>query len=722
MTDASLSQRFSSRPLVVRPGKPYPLGASWDGAGVNFALYSERAEAVELVLFDRADDTEPAHVIRMGEKTGPVWHAYLPQRRPGQLYGYRVHGPWDPENGQRFNPAKVVLDPYATALGRPLVWHDSLYGHDPAAPSRPDPRPSDAWAPLAMVVEHAFEWGDDRRPDVPWPDTVIYETHVRGLTMRHPDVPPRLRGTYLGVASEPIVDHLRSLGVTSISLLPVHAFISEQHLREKGLRNYWGYNPLAYFAPEPRFAAFGIEGAVREFKMMVRQLHAAGFEVLLDVVYNHTAEGNHAGPTLSWRGIDNQGYYKLRSDDASAYVDYTGTGNTLDAGNPYVLQLVTDSLRYWVEEMHVDGFRFDLASVLARELYDVDMLSPFFTVMQQDPVLSRVKLIAEPWDVGPGGYQVGNFPWHWAEWNGRYRDAVRAYWAGHRSGVGELATRVSGSADLYDRDSRRPFASINFVTAHDGYTLDDLVSYEEKHNEANGENNRDGHDHNLSQNFGVEGPSDDPEIREQRERAKRGLIATLFLSQGVPMLLGGDELSRSKGGNNNAYCQDNDVSWYGWTLDEREEAFLAFVREVMAFRRKHPIFRRSSFLTGRADPSGCKDVSWYRPDGKEMTARDWNDRKRTTLGMLLCGSAFHEVGRDGREGHDISVLVVFLGRRAEPFKLPGATDVTGWRVAFGTDHVTAGTVLRPGSKLQPIADAIVVLEGVPSGDDGRPGA
>ena len=623
----------------------------------------------------------------------------------------RVHGPWAPERGQRFNPAKVVLDPYAKALGRPLVWHDSLYGHVPNAPERADRRPSDAWAPLGMVVEDGFEWGDDRRPDVPWQDTVIYETHVRGLTMRHPDVPPRLRGTYLGVASEPVIEHLRSLGVTSLSFLPVHAFVSEPHLHAKGLRNYWGYNPLNYFAPEPRYAAFGIEGAVREFKMMVRALHAEGFEVLLDVVYNHTAEGGRLGPTLSWRGIDNEGYYKLQDDDPRRYADYSGTGNTLDAGNPYVLQLITDSLRYWVQEMHVDGFRFDLASALARELYDVDMLSPFFTVIQQDPLLSRAKLIAEPWDVGPGGYQVGNFPWHWAEWNGQFRDSVRAYWAGHPGNVAEIATRVAGSSDLYDRGGRRPFASVNFVTAHDGYTLHDLVSYLRKHNEANGEDNRDGHDHNLSQNFGVEGPTGDREIRARRERVKRSLIATLALSQGVPMLLGGDELSRSQGGNNNAYCQDNDVNWYAWDLDEDQRAFLAFVREALAFRRKHPTLRRRSFLTGEMGPDGCKDVLWWHPEGREMDDADWQDAGRTSLGMLLCADGYHEIDAHGNVGHDVSVLAVFQGRRPERFTLPPVRVGDHWRVALSSDGETAGRTYRPGETLPPEVDAVVVLEG-----------
>ncbi|MEX2501333.1 MAG: glycogen debranching protein GlgX [Trueperaceae bacterium] len=698
-------------PLAVRPGRPTPLGARFDGTGVNFALYAEHADAVELLLFDDAGDDAPAAVVPLHERTGPVWHVYLPQRRPGQLYGYRVHGPWDPASGHRHNPAKVLLDPYARALGRPMRWHPSHYTYKRDDPSKPDPTPNDRFAPLAVVDDGTFAWEDDVRPDVPWHETVLYETHVRGLTMKHPDVPPRLRGTYLGVASDVVIDHLTSLGVTTVSLLPVHAFVPEPHLIEKGLRNYWGYNTLSFFAPEPTYAAFGLDGAVRETKMMVKQLHAAGLEVVIDVVYNHTAEGGRLGPTFSWRGIDNAGYYKLDPDDPREYADFSGTGNTLDAGNPYVLQMIMDSLRYWVEELHVDGFRFDLASALARELYEVDMLAPFFTLIQQDPVLSRVKLIAEPWDVGPGGYQVGRFPLPWAEWNGKYRDAVRRYWRGDRGMIGELATRVAGSADLYDRRGRRPFASVNFVTAHDGFTLADLVTYERKHNHANGEGNRDGHEPNHAQNFGVEGPSSDPRVRARRDRARRGLIATLALSQGVPMLHGGDELSRTQGGNNNAYAQDNEVSWYDWDLDDEAQAFQEFVRAVLAFRRRHPTFRRRSFLTGEMDEAACKDVAWWHPSGREMEARDWNQAGRTTLGMLLCGRAFHEAGPDGRTTHDTSVLVVFFGRRPDRFTLPPVPDDARWRVAFTTDGIEPGTVWEPGSVVDGDEDTLMVLEG-----------
>ncbi len=696
-------------------GRPSPLGATWDGHGVNFALYSEAAEAVDLLLYDRDTDDAPAREVRLEERTGPIWHGYLPSVRPGQRYAYRVHGPWDPARGLRFNAHKVLLDPYAKALGRKVVWHDSLFAYDSHDPDAFDPSPSAAHAPLGLVVDDGFDWQGDTRPHVPWPDTIVYETHVRGLTMQHPAVEPRLRGTYLGLGSPPVIEHLQELGVTSLSLLPVHAHLTEPQLRARGLRNYWGYNPLAYFAPEPAYAAYGLDGAVSEFKTMVRDLHAAGFEVFIDVVYNHTSEGGRLGPTLSWRGIDNDGYYKLQDDDKRKYVDYTGTGNTLDAGNPFVIQMITDSLRYWVETMHVDGFRFDLASVLARELYDVDMLAPFFTVIQQDPVLRDVKLIAEPWDVGPGGYQVGNFPWTWAEWNGRYRDGVRGYWTGRAGGVGEIATRLSGSADLYDRKGRRPFASINFVTAHDGFTLRDMVTYAERHNHANGEKNRDGHAHEISTNFGVEGPTDDAQVRSRRERAQRGLFTTLMLSQGVPMMLGGDELSRTQGGNNNAYCQDNAVSWYDWDLAEGEHDFLAFARDVIAFRRKHPVFRRWHFLTGEKDEDGCKDVSWWTPAGAEMQLKDWQDHERTALGMLLCGRSLHEPRVHGRPQSGVSVLTVVQGRNPQPFRLPPVPSGTAWRVALTTatgEGPQVGDTLKAGDSLPAVVDAVTVFEEV----------
>ncbi len=598
--------------MRARPGRPYPLGATWNGLGVNFAVYAEHAEAVSLVLFEHEGDPTPSEEIAFDDSTGPVWHGYVAGVRPGQLYAYRVDGPYAPDEGHRFNRNKVLLDPYAKAIGRPLRWHDSLFGYQLGPGPNADLSFSDeddaAYAPLGMVIEPGFEWGDERRPAVPWERTIIYETHVRGLTMRHPGVKPELRGTYLGLVAQPVLEHLLSLGVTTVQLMPVQSFVQDRHLVDRGLRNYWGYNPLGYFAPEPSYAAGGPAAAVQELKMMVRALHATGLEVIVDVVYNHTGEGNQLGPTLCYRGLDNLGYYKRSPENLRYPMDYTGTGNTLDPSNPYVLQLITDSLRYWVEEMHVDGFRFDLAAALARELYDVDMLSAFFKVIQQDPVLSRVKLIAEPWDVGPGGYQVGQFPWQWTEWNGRYRDVVRRYWRGDAGQTAELATRVTGSSDLYERSGRRPFASVNFVSAHDGFTLEDLVTYAHKHNEENGEGNRDGHEPSFSSNGGMEGPTRDAAILARRERHKRNLLATLLLSQGVPMLLGGDELSRTQRGNNNAYCQDNAISWYDWTLDERKTRFLRFVRQLVRFRRAHPSFSRRRFLSGALRDGQWRDL------------------------------------------------------------------------------------------------------------------
>ena len=646
----------------IRPGRPLPLGASWDGLGVNFALYSLHAEQVELLIFDAPESKAPSATFFLPERTGPIWHGYLPSLRPGQLYGYRVYGPYDPLRGHRFNPNKVLLDPYAQAIGRPLQWHDSLHGYEighayeDLSFSKTDSAP---YAPLGAIVESSFEWGNDRRPEIPWEDTIIYETHVKGLTMRHPDVPKRLRGTYLGVASDPILDHFKQLGITTVQLLPVHAKIHDRFLIKKGLRNYWGYNTLNFFAPEPEYSTNGPLTAVRDFKMMVRALHDAGFEVIIDVVYNHTGEGNRMGPTLSWRGIDNLAYYKEHPDNTRFLMDYTGTGNTLDAGNPYVIQLITDSLRYWVTEMHVDGFRFDLAAALARELYDVDMLSTFFQVIQQDPVLNQVKLIAEPWDVGPGGYQVGHFPWQWTEWNGKYRDAVRRFWRGDEGVAGEFATRVVGSSDLYELSGRRPFASINFITAHDGFTLEDLVSYERKHNEANQEGNRDGHEPNYSTNCGIEGPTNDPDILARREALKRSLMATLLLSQGVPMILGGDELSRTQGGNNNAYCQDNEVNYYTWTLDERRAEFQAFVQRMIAFRKAHQSVRRHHFLSGVADEEGIKDARWVHPDGHEMTWQDWEKEDLQAFGLLLRGDRIAGTDERGHTLHDDTLLLLF---------------------------------------------------------------
>ncbi|QXD17244.1 glycogen debranching protein GlgX [Rhodocaloribacter litoris] len=660
----------------MHPGRPFPLGATFDGLGVNFALYSVHAERVELVLFDHPDDATPAYTCALPERTGPIWHGYVPGLRPGQLYGYRVYGPYRPEEGHRFNPNKVLLDPYARAIGRPLRWHDSLFGFKPGDPQQDlsfNPQDSAPYAPLGAVVGEGFAWGDDHPPRIPWSDTIIYETHVKGISIRHPEVPEELRGTYLGLASEPILEHLKRLGVTTIQLLPVHAKVNDRHLVEAGLANYWGYNTLAYFAPEPTYSTNGPITAVDDFRMMVRALHAAGFEVIIDVVYNHTGEGNHLGPTLSFRGIDNRAYYKEHPDNPRFLMDFTGTGNTLDAGNPHVLQLIMDSLRYWVEAMHVDGFRFDLAAALARDLYEINMLSAFFKVIQQDPVLSQVKLIAEPWDVGPGGYQVGEFPWLWTEWNGKYRDAVRRFWRGDRGVAGDFATRIAGSSDLYELSGRRPFASINFVTAHDGFTLEDLVSYEKKHNEANLEDNRDGTNANYSTNCGVEGPTDDERILARRDALKQSLLGTLLLSQGVPMLLGGDELSRTQHGNNNAYCQDNEISWYDWDLDERKKAFLEFTRRLIAFRKAHPNFRRHRFLTGQVDEFGIKDVTWWHPGGREMTVKDWQAPELHAFGMLLRGDRIADVNAQGRPIFDDTFLVLFnAGDRSVAFTLPEA--------------------------------------------------
>jgi isoamylase len=700
--------------MRVWRGRPYPLGATWDGLGTNFALYSEHAERVDLVLFDGADDAAPSGTLALPEHTGPVWHGYLPNLRPGQLYGYRVHGPYHPQAGHRFNPHKVLLDPYAKAIGRPLRWHDSLFGYvigDPAQDLSFNQDDSAPHAPLGAVVEDAFEWGDDRPPGTPWEETLIYETHVKGISKLHPEVPDELRGTYLGLASDPIVAHLKSIGVTTVELLPVQAFVNDRHLVERGLSNYWGYNPLAYFAAEPAYAANGPTSAVREFKMMIRALHAAGLEVIIDVVYNHTGEGNQLGPTLSYRGIDNASYYKL-SPDPRYYMDYTGTGNTLDPGNPYVLQLITDSLRYWVEQMRVDGFRFDLAAALAREFYDVNMLAGFFKIIQQDPVLSRVKLIAEPWDVGEGGYQVGNFPWLWAEWNGRYRDAVRRFWRGDPGQTAEFATRIAGSADLYARHGRKPYASINFVVAHDGFTLEDLVSYQHKHNEANQEGNRDGSDENYSANCGAEGPSDDPDVEACRDGAKRSLMATLLFSQGVPMVLGGSELSQTQRGNNNTYCQDNELTWYRWDLTETQRHFLTFTRQLAAFRRAHPSFRRRQFLTGEARVDERRDVMWWHPVGREMTTDDWHNPRLRALGMLLDGEVLRDVDARGNPLRDETFLVLFNSGRAVRFVLPEAPEGWGWEVAFTSEPERGRrrtAALPPGSPFGLKPRQVVVL-------------
>jgi len=655
------------------PGKPYPLGATWDGEGTNFALFSENATAVSLCLFDRPEDEACAEQIELRERTSWVWHAYLPDVRPPQLYGYRVAGPWAPHEGHRFNPDKLLVDPYARAITRRLDWDDSVFGHLPHGPDEtpePDPRDSAAHVPRSVLVDPTFPWEGDRAPRTPWNRTVIYECHVKGMTALHPELPEAQRGTYLGLTAEPVLAHLTALGVTAVELLPVHHAISERHLIEAGLRNYWGYNTLGFFAPDARFASGEAGQQVSEFKTMVKALHRAGIEVLLDVVYNHTAEGNHLGPTLSMRGIDNASYYHLVDSDPRHYVDHTGCGNTLNTRHPRVLQLLMDSLRYWVQEMHVDGFRFDLAPALARELQGVDRLERFFSTIQQDPLLADVKLIAEPWDLGPGGYRSGDFPSGWAEWNGQYRDTVRRFWRGEAGQVGDLASRIAGSADLFHSRDRAPSASVNFVTAHDGFTLNDLVSYEHKHNEANLEDNRDGTDANWSRNWGVEGPTESEAILQLRERMMRNLMATLAFSQGVPMLSHGDELGRTQHGNNNAYCQDNEISWLDWQMDARDRAFLDFCREVFRLREQSPILRRRSFFSGTGDDAD-KDVTWLRPDGEEMTLEDWHDPDRRVLGMLAPGGANAEVDERGRPIQGDTLLLVFnAAERPCLFRLP----------------------------------------------------
>ena len=665
--------------MRTRPGSPHPLGATWDGEGVNFALFSQHASAVELCLFDSA--TSPKETIRipMKERTNRVWHAYLPDVRPGQFYGYRVYGPYAPEQGHRFNPNKLLIDPYAKAIAGVIPSGDEVHGYrrnDPAQDMSFSDSDSAAVVPKAIVVEGSFTWGDDRPPNVPWSRTVIYECHVGGMTMKNPDVPAHLRGTYLGLASEPVIDHLRSLSVTAVELLPVHHATNERRLVDMGLINYWGYNTIGFFAPDPRYATGHLGEQVTEFKTMVKVLHRAGMEVILDVVYNHTGEGNQFGPTLSFRGIDNHSYYRIAPHDQRHYVDFTGCGNSLNVLQPRSLQLMLDSLRYWTQEMHVDGFRFDLATTLARDPYEFDAFSRFFATVQQDPILSRVKMIAEPWDVGPGGYRLGGFPPGWAEWNGRYRDCVRRFWRGDEGQVPELASRLSGSSDIFHSGDRGPYASINFVTCHDGYTLNDLVSYEQKHNEKNGEDNRDGANDNWSRNWGAEGETKSSQIQRLRERMRKNMIATLAFSQGVPMISHGDELGRTQQGNNNAYCQDNPIAWLKWDLELADKELLDFTREVFRVTRSNPVFRRRRFFHG--DPvsdKGIKDVSWLRPDGGEMTLDDWGNSRNQFLGMLIHGEASDDVDERGRPNQGQTLLLLLnASNRARHFVLPSLPE------------------------------------------------
>jgi isoamylase len=712
-------------PRSILPGKPYPQGATWDGTGVNFSLYSEKATGVDLCLFDEIDSSE-YEIVSLRECTGYVWHGWLPGIRLGQLYGYHVHGPHAPEKGDRFNSSKLLIDPYAKALAGPLNWDAPVFGYnlgDPAEDVSFNDE-DDAWGvPKSVVTTDHFDWENDRPPLTPFHDLIIYELHVKGFTANHPDIPEELRGTYAGLAHPVAIDYLKKLGITAVELMPVHDFVDDKHLLDKGLRNYWGYNSINFFAPEARYSASGDRGdQIGEFKAMVKALHRAGIEVILDVVYNHTAEGNRLGPTLSFRGIDNSTYYRLVPDNPRYYMDYTGTGNTLNVRHPQVLKLVMDSLRYWVQVMHVDGFRFDLAAALARELHEVDRLSAFFDIINQDPVISQVKLIAEPWDVGPGGYQVGKFPALWAEWNGRYRDVVRRYWKGDDGQLAELGYRLTGSSDLYQRDGRHPTASINFITAHDGFTLNDLVSYDRKHNEANGEDNRDGADDNHSHNYGVEGPTDNKEIHEIRERQKRNFLATLLFSQGVPMICGGDEIGRTQAGNNNAYAQDNEISWFNWKLDEDAKTLLEFTRKLVEFRRQHPNLHRRKFFQDRPiDPASTpelqidghveRDITWLRPDGGEMTPEEWSAGWVRCIGLMLNGRTLDDLNGVGEPISDDTFLVMLNPHHESiKFYMP-RIEGTAWEVMLNSCCPTRdkGPIVKAGEPYELMSRSIALL-------------
>ncbi len=703
--------------MFIWPGRPYPLGATYDGSGTNFALFSNVAEAVELCLLD-ADHNEER--IQLTEVDAHVWHAYLPTVKPGQRYGYRVHGPYDPAQGLRCDPSKLLLDPYAKAIDGQIDGHPSLYSYQFDDPSKQNTDDSSGHTMTSVVVNPYFDWGYDHPLGYEYHETIIYEAHVKGLTQRHPGVPEELRGTYMGMAEPAVIEHLKQLGVTAIELMPVHQFVIEHHLREAGLSNYWGYNTIGFFAPHNGYAALGTCGEqVQEFKTLVKAMHAADIEVILDVVYNHTAEGNHMGPTLSFRGIDNPSYYRLVEDDPAFYFDTTGTGNSLLMRSPHTLQLIMDSLRYWVTDMHVDGFRFDLASTLARQFHDVDRLAAFFDIVQQDPVISQVKLIAEPWDVGDGGYQVGGFPPLWTEWNGQYRDTVRDFWRGEPQQLGHLASRFTGSADLYEHTGRRPVASINFVTAHDGFTLNDLVSYNEKHNEANGEGGADGESHNRSWNCGAEGPTDDKEINGLRRRQRRNFLTTLMLSQGVPMISHGDELGRTQKGNNNVYCQDNELSWVDWDLDDDRKALLEFTRKVVKLRRDHPVLRRRRFFAGaphHGGESAVGDIEWLKPNGKHMTDSDWDESFARSLMVFLNGDAIQEPDARGNRVVDDSVLVMLNGA-PDPveFTIPDKGYGVDWAVAIDTaDDMVPAVPRKPDSKIEVAGRSVIVLTRPPS--------
>ena len=703
------------------PGNAYPLGATFDGSGTNFALFSEAAERVELCLFEE-DGTETR--IEVADVDAYVWHCYLPQIQPGQRYGYRVHGSYDPANGQRLNPNKVLLDPYAKATCGQFDWDPSLFSYNFGDPLSVNNDDSAGHVMLGVVINPFFDWAGDRPPHTPYPETVIYEAHVKGLTQLHPAIPEEQRGSYSAIAHPVIIEHLQKLGVSAIELMPVHQFVQDSTLVEKGLSNYWGYNTIGFFAPQNTYSSTGELGQqVQEFKSMVRALHAANIEVILDVVYNHTAEGNHLGPTLSFKGIDNAAYYRLVENDLQFYMDYTGTGNTLNVRHPHSLQLIMDSLRYWVTEMHVDGFRFDLASALAREFYDVDRLSTFFELVQQDPVVSQVKLIAEPWDVGPGGYQVGNFPPQWTEWNGKYRDTVRDFWRGEPSTLGEFAARLTGSADLYENSGRRPVASINFVTAHDGFTIRDLVSYNEKHNEANGEDNNDGESHNRSWNSGVEGETDDPAVLTLRARQQRNFLATLLLSQGVPMILHGDELGRTQRGNNNTYAQDNELSWVHW--DHTDEPLVEFTAAISRLRKEHPTFRRSRFFDGRPvvreEGAPLPDIVWFKTDGTQMSPKDWDTGFGRSVGVYLNGNGIRERDARGEELTDIDFLLFFNAHDdVVDFRIPTDDFARTWDIIVDTAGAAADTEPRGSGDALPVAAKSLIVLRAHTESEGEP--
>lgn len=708
--------------IEVWPGKPYPLGATWSPAGVNFAVFSEHATRIDLCLFHEKHPNKEVHRIQLMEQTDLVWHCFIPNLKTGWRYGFRAHGEWNPQEGKVFNPNKLLIDPYTKAIDGTIDWHDAVFGYPINEPAEDryltmDTQDSAPYLTKGVVIDTTYDWEGVTRPELPMHATIIYEAHVKGLTQTHPDIPEELRGTYAGLAHPAIIEYLKNLGITAIELMPVHHFVQDQRLVEMGLRNYWGYNSQSFFAPHADYAASGHAGEqVREFKDMVKKYHEAGLEVILDVVYNHTAEGNHYGPMIGMKGLDNWNYYRLKQDEKQYYMDYTGTGNTVNMLSPRTLQLVMDSLRYWVIDMQVDGFRFDLASALARGLYEVGKLSTFLDTIHQDPVISQVKLIAEPWDVGPGGYQVGNFPVLWSEWNGKYRDNVRSFWRGDEIGVGELAYRLSGSSDLYELSGRRPSASINFITAHDGFTLRDLYSYNEKHNEANGEGNRDGDNNNHSWNCGVEGPTDDPMINALRAKMQRNMLATLFLSQGVPMLTMGDEYGRTQNGNNNAYCQDNEISWFDWNWTDEHRTLHSFTRALIELRKENPIFHRRRFFNGRKmEDNTLGDILWINASGEEMTGENWSNSRTRSLGMILNGEAMVEFDERGRRiKDDIFLLILNAWHEGVNFTLPGVKNLTHWECLVDTnqDGIPVGTEEAADTKiiLSPRSLSLYVLK------------